>query len=605
MRFSLKLSHKGFILIALPLIFEVVFVVALYSQLRQAEFLADRQFDAKQCVTAANDLIRLSYDAGTALFSLHLTKDPAFAERYSTAFIHMADQLDFLKTKTVNDPGLLESVVRMEHLVNQAREVLQTVKRSFEEGSGSSLRGTAGLQEQLKPIINGLVNEVHQFTDQENREGYINPELTLRSRLLLRQIIVFGIALNVLMAIGLAIFFNTGTAQRLKTLLQNTERLTRHQELNPPIAGTDELAHLDHVFHDMADELEEASQKERAFTEFAPDVIASIDADGKFTKLNPACLKVWGYNAEELIGRSFCEIIATDDKSQTERVFSQAKAGQSRAPFENAVVSKAGSIVYHRFSPRWSEEQQSFYCVFHDITEPKRIEQIKQQFVAMVSHDLRSPLMSIMSILDMLAAGLLGEISNQAKQKVDMALNSSTRLVTLVNDLLDVEKLEAGQMRMNFGTVSLDSVIEKSISALERIGEQAEVALEGQATGIQVVADGDRLIQVLVNLIGNAIKFSPPKSTVSVSVVESLEYVEIRVTDMGRGVPPEFREAIFERFRQVEISDATEKGGTGLGLPICKSIVEQHGGAIGVESEMGKGSTFWFRVPRKQVGIGA
>lgn len=442
MRFSLKLSHKGLILVVIPLIFEISFILRMYVALREAEFLADRQFDAKQSVTAANDLIRLAYDAGTALFSFSVNRDPSFIERYRDAQAHISDQLDFLKTKTVNDSSLLECVLRMEHYVSQAQELLQQAKKAIEERGSSAALGTANMQAQLKPIINGLMTEVHQFTEQVNKKGYLNPDVTLRSRMQLREILVFGMLANILLAVALAIFFNKGTAERLKVLLQNTERLSKNLELNPPLKGADELAQLDHVFHDMADELEEAAQKERALTEFAADVIASLDAKGKFTKLNPACLKVWGYSPEELIGRDLVEMVAAKDKERANEIFQLVRSGQSKTALEVAFQAKNGSIVFHRFSLHWSEELQSFYCVFHDITEPKRIEQMKQQFVAMVSHDLRSPLMSIISVLAMLADGIWGPVTEQASRWIDQALKNSTRLISLINDLLEIENLE-------------------------------------------------------------------------------------------------------------------------------------------------------------------
>ncbi|MGH9549979.1 MAG: sensor histidine kinase, partial [Terriglobales bacterium] len=198
----------------------------------------------------------------------------------------------------------------------------------------------------------------------------------------------------------------------------------------------------------------------------------------------------------------------------------------------------------------------------------------------------------------LLSAGAVGDLSKDAHELVTTAENEIERLTKLVNDLLDVAKIEAGKMDMSLQEIAIQPVIKRSISSVGNFAEQHGVALQTEECAARVVGDPERLIQVLINLISNAVKFSAPQSTVSITAKPVDDgWLEVRVTDHGRGVPPEHREAIFQRFHQVEGTDATEKRGTGLGLPICKTIIDQHGGTIGVESEVGKGSSFWFRIP--------
>src|SRR5262249_32851339 len=170
----------------------------------------------------------------------------------------------------------------------------------------------------------------------------------------------------------------------------------------------------------------------------------------------------------------------------------------------------------------------------------------------------------------------------------------------LINDILDLERLESGKMEMHFTDIPLSSVFERSIESVRAFAEQQEVSLDIFKSTAIVHGDGDRLVQVLVNLLSNAVKFSPRGSAVTVTSSLVPGFAEVRVSDSGRGIPKAYKDAIFERFRQVEASDSRQKGGTGLGLAICKMIMEQHKGSIGVESEEGHGSTFWFRVPSAQ-----
>jgi signal transduction histidine kinase len=224
------------------------------------------------------------------------------------------------------------------------------------------------------------------------------------------------------------------------------------------------------------------------------------------------------------------------------------------------------------------------------------VERLKQEFLSTVSHELRTPLTSIRGSLGILISGAVGPLSDLALDVVAIAERNAVRLIALINDILDVERLETGTIELQFAEVPVESILRRAIESLGMSGTTHAVTVDVSEAVSMIRADADRIVQVLVNLLSNAVKFSPPGALVTISVALRDGSVEFRVTDRGRGVPATHRRTIFERFRQVETSDAREKGGTGLGLAICKSIVEQHGGTIGVESEEGRGSAFWFRL---------
>lgn len=237
--------------------------------------------------------------------------------------------------------------------------------------------------------------------------------------------------------------------------------------------------------------------------------------------------------------------------------------------------------------------------VFHDMAGAlKEAQEVRKAFVAMVSHDLRSPLTSVSGYLELLEMGVMGELSPQATDGLGKARTNVTRLIRLINDLLDLEKMESGTIKLNLAEASMKKILDDSVEAVSVTAERAQVSVERAFDECMLNVDADRLVQVVVNLLSNAIKFAPENSTIRLVMnVLADGVVEVRVIDHGRGVPEKFRELIFERFRQVDDSDHTQKGGTGLGLPICKAIIEQHGGAIGVDSQEGHGSEFWFRIP--------
>ncbi|MDZ4832708.1 MAG: HAMP domain-containing sensor histidine kinase [Candidatus Melainabacteria bacterium] len=222
---------------------------------------------------------------------------------------------------------------------------------------------------------------------------------------------------------------------------------------------------------------------------------------------------------------------------------------------------------------------------------------MKQEFIAMVSHDLRSPLTAILATFDLLSNGVLGNLTEKGGTRIDMAKLSLKRLINLINDLLDLDKLESGTIEVDLKSVTADSILVLAAESLRGMAEQNDINLEVKKNDIRLLADEDRLMQVLTNFVSNAIKFSPADGVVTLSCQEKDGFAEFRVDDNGRGIPPEMVDLVFERFKQVSADDHKVKKGSGLGLAISKAIIEAHGGTIGVTSTVGVGSSFWFRIP--------
>ncbi len=243
--------------------------------------------------------------------------------------------------------------------------------------------------------------------------------------------------------------------------------------------------------------------------------------------------------------------------------------------------------------------QHGAVIVVRDITDSKKIERLKAEFVANVSHELRTPITSIRGSLGLIAAGASGPLADKTKHLIEIALRNSERLGHLINDLLDIEKMEAGHMRFALERQSLGQLLDLAIEANNGYAESFGVRLafvraEEDAT---VYVDPYRLLQVLANLLSNAVKFSPVGAEVDVAVLSTAHRVRVSVHDRGNGIPEEFRSRIFQKFSQADGSDARNRNGTGLGLAICKTIIEQMDGRIGFDTETGKGTTFYFELP--------
>jgi signal transduction histidine kinase len=245
-----------------------------------------------------------------------------------------------------------------------------------------------------------------------------------------------------------------------------------------------------------------------------------------------------------------------------------------------------------------SDEITRLDRTFHEMADGlKEVDRWKREFFAMVTHDLRSPLSAISGALALMIKGVHGELSDKNLETCRRAQRGAARLLALANDLLDIEKMEAGKWELVLDTVSAQELFQQSIESIQTLAQQSNVNVESQHNQIELFADKKRLVQVIVNLLSNAIKFSPGNSTVTLTATETPGWIEITVSDQGRGIPKSDLDKVFNRFEQLKATDAIVKGGSGLGLAVCRGIIEEHKGKIGVDSEEGKGSTFWVRVP--------
>jgi signal transduction histidine kinase len=236
----------------------------------------------------------------------------------------------------------------------------------------------------------------------------------------------------------------------------------------------------------------------------------------------------------------------------------------------------------------------------NNVTDARALERVKDQLIGVVSHELRTPIGAVQGALQLLTRLLPEPRAPKAQEMLDLAMRNAARLLALVNDLLDLERLEAGQLPMERHDVPLADVFAIARDATSSVAEQRGVVLQWTPGASIVNVDADRVARVLINLVSNAVKFTPAGKHVRMSATVADDYTLVRVEDEGRGIPPESMERIFERFSQVARVDATEHGGTGLGLTIARAIVLAHGGRMWVESRVGEGSTFSFTLPRQR-----
>lgn len=331
-----------------------------------------------------------------------------------------------------------------------------------------------------------------------------------------------------------------------------------------------------------------------------PVLIAYIDAQQRYRYNNRTYETWYGKSRTSLQGVELQEAIGAANYQQILPYVEMTLTGKA-VTFETQFTSPQGKPYWidATYIPDFAldGEVKGFFSMIIDITERKAVEQMKNEFVSIASHEMRTPLTAIHGVMKLLNTGRLGELTASGQKMADMALRNSDRLVRLVSDLLDLERMESAADKIEPQQCDSVELIQQAVDTLKPTTEERQIKLETDARSLAVCADRDRILQTLSNLIDNAIKFSPPHSIVTISCQQRGSDVLFTVSDRGRGIPLDKQETIFERFQQVDASDSRQKGGTGLGLSICRHIVEQHGGKIWVESVPGEGSKFFFSLP--------
>jgi len=378
--------------------------------------------------------------------------------------------------------------------------------------------------------------------------------------------------------------------------------------------------HTDITRHKRAEEeLAEKEEQLRVALDNMPSAIRYVDKDKRILLLNSQYREHWEYpddfpNAGDSVRDEYAFLWERGDYGEGDK--EEVLDGEMNMfpfvvePEQYERQTRSGKTLDVRVQPT---KQGGFVSIYTDITERKQAEEqllaakeeaeranlAKSEFLAVISHELRTPLTSIKGSLGLVAGGALGAVPKEVEDMVNIAITNATRLNSLVNDILDMEKIESGNLEYNFQPLNLSDLVTDTVTTNQGYADEynAEFVLTDFTHNATVEGDSDRLTQAIANLLSNAAKFSPDNGKVEISVTRQNKIGTVSVFNSGDGIPEEFREHIFDKFSQVDSSDERQRGGTGLGLNIVKSIIEAHGGSIDFESEMGVGNTFYFTLP--------
>jgi PAS domain S-box-containing protein len=355
-------------------------------------------------------------------------------------------------------------------------------------------------------------------------------------------------------------------------------------------------------------ELERLTGQNQSILDSAGEGIIGLDRNSSVTFANPTAGEIVGRPAEDLVGSVLQQVLRLYDGQGAE--VPEADHPVTAAMAEGRVQTLTDAV--HRrldgaevpieltVTPRRDADGVTGAVVlFRDVTEQRALDKMKNEFVSVVSHELRTPLTSVRGALGLLQGGLLADAPPKAQRMIAIAVESTDRLIRLINDILDVERITAGNLAASRRECSAGELVTRAVREIRGLAVQADVTVtvDKAISSGRLHADPDRIMQTLTNLLGNAIKFSPTGGTVRASVAKQDGWVLFTVSDEGRGIPADQLEAVFDRFTQIDSADTRDRGGTGLGLAICRGIVELHGGRIWAESALGQGATFKVMLP--------
>ncbi|RTL43644.1 MAG: PAS domain-containing sensor histidine kinase [Candidatus Melainabacteria bacterium] len=596
---NLNANQKGLLLILVPIVFELISLSVLAGTLLSAEKELTTLEHEQQVLLDLHNIARICTQAFFVVGRSDQSADTTEALRELEKVEELLNTIT--KNRALNrtiSPELNEVMDEAQSMLRSILAIEQQAKR-YLLGPHERITHIDGFRREVVSTVIQFSELSHKIVAIESTVEATNEQAVSTIRLKLSLLLLSIISLSVLLTIGLVSLFTRDLLGRLSLVSDSAIKLAIREKLPPSQGGKDEIAQLDRALHDAETILTDARMHEMAILDNAKDVLCSLDKNLKFVTVGDSAVKEWSFEQSSLIGKSLLTLVTAGTLEVTKNTLQRIGTGPAEGTLENAIVCGDRSIKYLRWSIRWLTAKQIYSCVVHDITELVEIEQLKNQFLRIVSHDLRTPLNSIGLSVDLLLSGRNGIPGTAVETQLLKIQPIRVRLKTLIDELLDLEKLKSGTFVTNTKCLRVHGFCSLGIEAVSSLAEAAQITIVRPMNDAFVMGDEGRLIQVVVNLLSNAIKFSPPGSRITVKIEKQADVVEVQISDQGCGVPPEDLSVVFQKYKQSRATaNRTKVHSSGLGLAIVKSIIEAHGGTLGVFNNQDAGSTFWFNLPR-------
>jgi PAS domain S-box-containing protein len=591
---SWSLLSKTTLLIFIPVVLQIGMLFLMIRLHQQAESQLGTIVRSQRVISLLNDTNKDVYEL---LYFMSIKKfqfdDMAHFAELKTIAKKTDQHLDQLSQCAPEDLEIQENVNAARKLKYTASELLASLVKSYSDPvSGQQTR------EYVKERCNALLfdatlNLLPKIAEKQASLVKLVPIKSAELRSEQERIILVAAIVELFLSIAVAYLLTKSVVARISRLNDNTYRLAAHLPLNPPDQGTDEIAHLDRTIQRLARELSTIARRESLLVENASDVIMTLDRSAKITNVNQASAGKLGYHSRDLIGMRLADLANPSSRARVVKHLSGLKETGEGEVLETQLGKIDGTVIEVFISTSWFAPESCFFCIIHDVTAQKNAQRLKNDMVAMASHDLKTPLSTVDYLLSTFEQN--EQVNRAVRDDLEMARRNIKRMAQLIADFLDSEKIESNMYALKRETLKVADIFQKTQEACNGLADKRSVSLDFQPSDLLISGDSEAVIRVLTNLVTNAVNHSNPQGVVRVNAELLKDHVEFKVSDHGEGLSPETAAKIFERFYQAPSKKTVDS--SGLGLTICKLLVELGNGTIGVDSTPSAGSTFHFTVP--------
>jgi PAS domain S-box-containing protein len=591
---KMALSLKGSLILAITLIIQLSFILSLVLMHSSAVDQIKEELRTQSVIAGMNRVSNLWSNLGADSFRMMVFPTPGNQSPIKAYRTQFAYEFSSLKEK-IDDPEIAKEVSKLRTDTNASLDMAVKLKEAWDRHDDKDFHSLLKEGGYLSDLCTARSNKLIDKLIEHQQNLHKAQEL---SQTTLNIALVVGLALNFLIVLAIGYLFTREIAGRIAQIEDNSIRLKSGMILQPVLAGDDEIARLDQDFHKMSDALVAQTIKERAVIDNALDLICSLDTSAVFIMANPASELILGRKPNDILGLSYMEFVLPEDRERLQSLFIDSIAGLSVAPFEHKVMHTNGTVVELEMSVHWSDADKTLFCVMHDVSKRRQLERMKREFADTITKDLRKPLVSTRETLAQLASGSFDTVT--ATSQVQAISEDIKPMLKLISDLLEAEKFDADMLSLDLKIVQTSSIVEESILSVQSAAEEKSIKLDLTITDVWIEADEQRVTQALVKLLSNAIAVSPTGGLVSLDCKSVSNSVRFEVGDSGPHVPADEIELMFEPFRRTPETGSERQDVTGLGLLICKSIVEAHHGTIVAVSNKQQGCVFWMEFPVNQ-----
>lgn len=608
---NLKLKQQGMLLILIPLVFEIAFVVSVGFFFRQAEIQSDAAQKELHQMKPVNNVMQLYVEDSMSLLLFALTQKESFSDKFEKNNKRIDQIFSDLRKDVADQPKALELFNRLKRL----SDGLIDVSRSFMEQiqGGNSISTLSFLtnnkdRNRMMGLLVDIGSTLNEFETLQEKE-----ELKLRQSLRytnseLSMIMGATVIMNFFLSGVLAVIYRQTIVLRLERVSRNCKAVAEGKTLSTALTGSNEIAHLDRIFHQMAAKLKEDEQREKGVVEDAVDVICTVDSVFSIQSINSAAERFWGYSKQELLNTRVISLIVAEQQTSAEEFFNFLPSSGEAQRKDFVVICKNSDTLEMRWTAR-KNERGITYCVIRDISAEKETERLKDSMVSMISHDLRTPATSIQVFLSMLDMGIHGQVSEEGKLEIAKAQSSCKNLISMISNFLDLEKIDSGSFNLQADKSDLSSILDSVCSELELPLEKRGIALdlEDRTRGVNLQGSTELLNTCFTNLIDLLSRRSDRRKRILIRIDEhkmSQEgkskseskgsedidknqaeqgFVELRITgfdleEINRVLETPFRELV------ASSADSEDRFVEWMNLAHFNAIIKLHGGTVRCET---------------------